>query len=148
MVDTLSKRLSYEKYVGSITGIQIVKGVDLVNHALLADDSLMLGGASLRMENYFKAILNKFCSISGALINERKSVVYGWNTEQDTIYRIENLLGFAGFASWEKIKYLRLPLTLGSNRNNLWEEIIAKFKKKNHSLGRILAQKNKKIISN
>lgn len=130
MADTLSRRLSYKKYVGNIPGIRIVKGVDLMNHALFTDDSLMLGGASIRMENSFKVILNKLCSIFGALINERKSVIYGWNTEQDTIDRIANLLGFAGFASWEKIKYLGLPLTLGSNRNNLWEEIIAKFKKK------------------
>jgi hypothetical protein len=39
-------------------------------------------------------------------------------------------LGFSGYASWEKIKYIGLPLTLGSNKASLWEEIISKFKAK------------------
>jgi len=90
----------------------------------------MLGRASLRITNYIKVILQKLCSISGALISERKSVVFGWNTDQHTIEKIANHLGFAGHVSWEKIKYLSLPLMLGSNRNQLWEEVVAKFKKK------------------
>ena len=37
-------------------------------------------------------------------------------------------MGFKGYAEWDKIKYLGLPLTMGSNRNYLWEEVISKFK--------------------
>ena len=54
-----------------------------------------------------------FCIISGALINNRKSAMYGWNVDQSTIANISQILGFEGFASWDKVKYLGLPLTLG-----------------------------------
>jgi hypothetical protein len=43
MEDSLSRNLSSEKQEGNIPGIRIVKGIDPVNHALFADDSLMLG---------------------------------------------------------------------------------------------------------
>eukprot|EP00253_Pinus_taeda_P023772 PITA_23772 len=82
------------------------------------------------MAKAFKSILQKYCSVTGALISERKSALYGWNSDQQTIDRIASELGFNGFAEWDKIKYLGLPLTMGSNRNNLWEEVISKFNKK------------------
>jgi hypothetical protein len=56
--------------------------------------------------------------------------MFGWNANQKTIQQIGLYLGFLGYASWEKIKYLGLPLTLGSNKASLWEEIIRKFKAK------------------
>lgn len=130
MADSLSRKLTQEKQLGSILGIIIVQGIAPVNNALFADDSLLLGGASMRIANSFKTILQKYCSISGALVSERKSVVYGWNTDQQAIDRIASELGFKGYATWDKIKYLGLPLTMGSNRNHLWEEVITKFKKK------------------
>jgi hypothetical protein len=109
MADSLSRKLSLEKQKAAYLGFRIVKGIDPVNHALFADDSLMLGGASPRIANSFKTYSSKICSISGALISERKSVVYGWNTEQHTIEKIASDLGFAGYADWDKIKYLGLP---------------------------------------
>ena len=54
--------------------------------------------------------------------------MYGWNADQQTIQKIAHLLGFSGYASWEKIKYLGLPLTLGSNKSSLWFEVIRKIK--------------------
>ena len=112
--------------VGYISGIKIARGVDPINHALFMDDSLLLGGASLKIARAFNEILQKFCLISGALINKDKSVVYGWNVEHSTILRISNLFGFPGFDKWEKIKYLGLPLTLGPTPPSLWLEVIAK----------------------
>lgn len=56
--------------------------------------------------------------------------MYGWNSEHHTIEKIANDLGFTGHADWDKIKYLGLPIMLGSNRNQLWEEAISKSKKK------------------
>jgi hypothetical protein len=130
MADTLSRKLTAEKKTGSVPGIRLTKGLDPINHALFADDSLMLGGASIKIAKNFSEILQSFCSISRALINKRKSAVYGWNADQQTIQRISLYLGFSGYASWEKIKYLGLPLTLGSNKSSLWTEIISKFKAK------------------
>ena len=78
----------------------------------------------------FHVILNKFCHISWALINKTKSVVYGWNVEYPVILWITDFLGFPGFVKWEKIKYLGLPLTLGSSPPSLWLEVLAKLKAK------------------
>ena len=107
-----------------------MKGIDPINHALFTDDSFMLGGASVKIAKNFNEILQRFCSISGALINKGKSAVYGWNTEQQTIQRIALHLGFPGYATWEKINYLGLPLTLGPNKFSLSKEIISKVKAK------------------
>jgi hypothetical protein len=128
--NTLSRKLTAEKKIGSVPGIRLTKGLDPINHALFADDSLMLGGASIKIAKNFSEILQGFCSISGALINKRKSAVYGWNADQQTIQRISQYLGFSGYASWEKIKYLGLPLTLGPNKSSLWTETISKFNAK------------------
>lgn len=82
---------------GYIPGIKIAKGVDPINHALFVDDSLHLGGASLKIARAFNEILQKFCLISRALINNKKSAVYGWNVEHPAILWIANLFGFPGF---------------------------------------------------
>ena len=72
MAETLSRKLSPEKEFGYIPDIKIARGVDPINHALFADDSLLLGGASLKISRARNVILQKFCLISGALINNKK----------------------------------------------------------------------------
>ena len=64
------------------------------------------------------------------MVNKRKSAVYGWAVDHQTILRISQALGFTGYASWEKFKYLGLPLTLGSTKAPHWMEIISKIKAK------------------
>ena len=103
-------------------------GLEPINHSLFADDSLLLGVTSIRIAKEFKGTLQSFCTISGVLINKRKSVVYNWNAEEQTTLRIARILDFSGYASWDKIQYLGLPLTLGANRASLWTEVISKIK--------------------
>ena len=74
--------------------------------------------------------MQHFCTISGALINNRKSPVYGWNVDPSLMANISQILGFDGFDSWDKVKYLGIPLTLGKNNPSLWMEIISKLKSK------------------
>ena len=58
MVDSLSKKLTAGKYDGIIPGITSAVGVDAINHALFADDTLLLGGASLKMTQVFSEIMH------------------------------------------------------------------------------------------
>ena len=58
-----------------------MKDIEPINYTLFADDSLLLGGTSIKITKVFSGILQDFYSISEALINKRKSVVYGWNAE-------------------------------------------------------------------
>ena len=128
MADALSRKLDAKKKVGTVPSIRIVKGIEPINHSLFVDNSLLLGGASIMISKSFSRILQDLCSITGALVNKRKSVVYGWNTEHNVIQRIANSLGFLGYASWDKIKYLGLPLTLGPNRASLWNDVMNKLR--------------------
>ena len=85
MENSLSIKLTATKEAGTVLGITVMKELDPINHALFADESLLLGGAPLKIARVFNEILQSFCSISGSLVNKRKSVVYGWNTYQQTI---------------------------------------------------------------
>ena len=59
MVESLSKKLLDEKEAGYIPGIKIARDVDTINHALFANDSLLLGGASMKIAWDFNVILEK-----------------------------------------------------------------------------------------
>ena len=135
MADTLSRKLTAAKNDEIIPGIKSASGVEAINHALFVDDMFLLGGASLRLERLFKEIMQHFCIISGALINNWKSVVYGWNVDPSSIANISQILGFYGFDTWYKVKYLGLPLTLEQNNLSLWLEIIINLKAKIASWG-------------
>ena len=63
--------------------------------------------------------MHQFCIISGALINNHNNAVFGWNVDQTKVANISHILGFEGYASWDKVKYLGLPLTLGQNNPSL-----------------------------
>jgi hypothetical protein len=130
MADTLSRKLEQDRITGAAPGLRITKDLKPINHALFADDSLMLGGASNRVASAFKDTLQAYCKVSGALISERKSVVYSWNAAEHETQTIACNLGFKGHSKWEKIHYLGLPLTLGINKVNLWEGVLTKIKGK------------------
>lgn len=130
MADSLSRKLTTEKKAGIAPGVRLTKVLKPLNHALFADETLLLGGASIKIARVYSGVLQKFYIISGALINKRKSAIYRWNVDQQAIQRIALSLGFLGFASWDKIKYLGLPITLGLNKLSLWKEVISKIKSK------------------
>lgn len=135
MADSLSRKLTVERTVGSLPGLKSSADVVPLNHSLFADDSLLLGGASPRIAKAFDSVLKSYCRVSGALINERKSEIYSWNTGQQELMVITNILGFRGHACWDRIKYLGLPITNGVNRRTLWTDIIGKIKSKIAALG-------------
>ena len=88
MADSLSRKLIAEKIAGIIPGITSVAGIEAINHVLFADDTLLLGGASLNLAKAFSGIRNQFCIVSGALINKSKSFMYGWNVDHSKIRKI------------------------------------------------------------
>ena len=60
MAETLSRKLTVEKEAGYLPGIKIARGVDPINDALFANDTLLLGGASLKIARAFKDILQTY----------------------------------------------------------------------------------------
>eukprot|EP00253_Pinus_taeda_P024931 PITA_24931 len=77
MADSLSRNLMSEKLNGTLLGIRVMRGIEPINHALFADESLLLGGASFKIARAFNDVIQSFCRVSGALVNRRKSAVYG-----------------------------------------------------------------------
>jgi hypothetical protein len=66
MADSLSRKLTAERLVGNIPGLKPSTGAEPLNHALFADDSLLLGGASIRIAKAFDTVLRNYCRVSGA----------------------------------------------------------------------------------
>ena len=135
MVEVLSRKLSAEMAADIIPGIRVVRGVEPINHALFADDSLLLGGALLNIDRSFNGILQKKISIFGALMNREKSAVYGWNVDHMKMLQISDIMGVSAFSQWVKIKYLGLPLTLGASPPSLWLDVLSKLKAQIASFG-------------
>ena len=102
MVDTLSRKLDADREEGKILGIRLEKGRPSLNHTLFVDDSLFLGGASLKNARAFKYLIQNYCQDIVAMVNKIKSVVYSWNVDQTSIHKIIDLLEFIGYASLEK----------------------------------------------
>ena len=130
MADSLSCKLTAERFAGSLPGLKPSIDADPLIHALFSDDSLLLGGASTRISKAFDSVLKSYYRVSGALVNESKSEIFSWNTDQHELNSISNLLGFRGHAQWDRFKYLGLPITNGLNRRSLWNDIICKIKSK------------------
>ena len=57
MVDSLSRKLTVEKNVGTILGIKSASDVESINHALFANDTLLLVGAPMSLARVFKEIM-------------------------------------------------------------------------------------------
>lgn len=77
-----------------LPGIRTANALKPINHALFADDSLLLGGASIRIAANFDSVLKIYCRASGAMINDRKSLIYGWNVSQHNLNTIAQILDF------------------------------------------------------
>jgi hypothetical protein len=57
MADSLSRKLTMEKKAEIVPGIRLVRELEPINHALFVNDSLLLGGTSIRITWAFSNIL-------------------------------------------------------------------------------------------
>eukprot|EP00253_Pinus_taeda_P020488 PITA_20488 len=135
MADSLSRKLSSERNFGSLPGLKPSHGSAPLNHALFADDFLFRGGASSIIAKAFDNVLRSYCRVSGALVNESKSEIFSWNTDQHEINNIAKILGFKGNAQWDRFRYLGLPIISCMNKRSLWTNITSKIKSKIKALG-------------
>ena len=91
-----------------INGLCIARGVKNINHTLFADDTLLLGTASLSSASKFKAVLDDLSEVSGSIVNKNKCHIFSWNTSPRLLSAISRCLGFAASSSWTSFKYLGL----------------------------------------
>jgi hypothetical protein len=131
----LSFQLEHSQNHNNLHGLRIAPGVKDINHAQFADDTLLMGGASLQTTRKFKAELETFTEISGSVISYTKSKIYGWNVMPNEMLGIARILEIEGSTKWEAFKYLGVPIFKTAPRSSHWNLLIEKIKNKISSWG-------------
>lgn len=113
-----------------IAGLYIARGIKNISHALFADDTLLLGVASVLIASRFKEALDKFYMISGSSLNNGKCHIYCWNTTPSLLNAISRYFGFSASSNWTSFKYLGLPVFLKRAYSRDWLPELEKFENK------------------
>eukprot|EP00253_Pinus_taeda_P003178 PITA_03178 len=106
----LSFLLNKKQQDQELMGLNIARGVNNINHALFADDSLLLGAATVSSAKRFKDVVDDYCEGSGSSLNKGKCHIYCWNTPASALQAISSCFSFASSSSWSSFKYLGLPI--------------------------------------
>jgi len=131
----LSFYLDKKQLDQEILGLNIARGVETINHALFADDSLMLGAATVLSATKFKEVLDDHCEATGSILNKGKCHFYCWNISISALSAISKCLGFASCSNWASFKYLGLPIFQKYAFNGDWLPLLDKFKLKIQAWG-------------
>jgi len=120
----LNKRMQDQ----DINGLCIIRGAKKINHTLFADDTLLLGPASLSSASKFKMILDDLSKATGSAVNKSKCHIYSWNITPKAMSNISRYLGFIASSSWTSFKYLGLLVHLQKLTSKDWLPQLEKFK--------------------
>ena len=104
----------------------MVHNVEDINHAQFADETLLLGGASMITARNFKRELDIYKEVSGSKINHQKSMIYRWNYLKREMIEITRILDMEGMVSWESFKYLGIPIFRKNPKAAHWTLILEK----------------------
>eukprot|EP00253_Pinus_taeda_P025327 PITA_25327 len=131
----LSFLLNKKQSDQEIMGLNIARGVNSINHALFADDTLLLGVATLPLAIRFKEVLDAYYEDSGSSLNKGKCHIYCWNATIRSVQAISNCFDFAASLTWSSFKYPGLPVFQKRALIRDWLPLIEKFKSKIFSWG-------------
>ena len=88
----------------------MARGTKDINHALFADDTILLGGASRIIARRFKLEMNRYCIASRSKINLGKSQIFGWSLNPREMLDISRILDMDGAVTWDSFTYLGVPI--------------------------------------
>ena len=131
----LSYQLNLSQEIHMLPGLKIVNNVRDINHAQFADDTLLLGGASVHSAEQFKKELDLYQKISGSKINFHKSKIFTWNCTARDLRNITKSLGMEGTKDWYNLTYLGIPIRKNKIKSADWEPIVDKIKSKIQNWG-------------
>jgi hypothetical protein len=106
MVEALSRNLEDERVSGNLHGINLIIGVKGMNHSQFANDTILLGRASIVIVEQFKYVLDHFINASGGKVNNGKSQIYGWNISPKLLHAMSIILKFPYLESWATLNTL------------------------------------------
>jgi hypothetical protein len=116
-------------------GLRIALGVKYINHAQFADDTLLLGGASVQTTKKFKMELDVYKEILGSEVSLSKSKIYRWNISPREMLEISRVLGMEGYTNWDVFKYLGVLIFRTKPKASQWLPLIDKLKERINSWG-------------
>ena len=122
----LSFQLDRCQQNNELLGLRISHGVKNVNHAQFADDTILLGGASVASARLFKRELEKYQDASGSLINYNKSQILSWNCNPRDLADISRIIGIKGSSQWVDFKYLGVPIFKAAPKVSSWIPLMEK----------------------
>jgi len=93
MVDSLSRRLEWERERYNLPTIRFTPGINSINHGKFVDDTMLIGGASTLISMRFKPTLGKFLKASGGTTYDSKIYIFTWNTTAQKAKNIEYISG-------------------------------------------------------
>lgn len=125
--DSLSRKLEDERRKGRLSRLLIARGVKEINHSQFADDTLLLGAASIIIVNRFQKVLDSFLLASGGKLNSAKCRIYGWNVPGHIKDHIARIFRFPIITTWNYFKYLGMPIFQNSYGSTAWQEVIDKI---------------------
>eukprot|EP00253_Pinus_taeda_P032784 PITA_32784 len=131
----LSYQLDHNQQNQTLPGLRSTHKVKDINHAQFADDTLLLGGASIISARSFKKELDIYMMFSGSKINLRKCSIYGWNFSIKELSDISRLLEMEGIRKWESFKYLRIPIFKSKPKVAHWLPLLDKLKNRIQAWG-------------
>eukprot|EP00253_Pinus_taeda_P024961 PITA_24961 len=131
----LSFHLDFCQQIQILPGLRMVQNVKEINHAQFADDTLLLGGASINSASSFKKELDIYKEASGSKINYSKSTIYGWNCSAKILADIARLPEMKICQDWESFKYLGIPIFRSIPKVSHWTPLLDKLKLRIHAWG-------------
>jgi len=135
MVELLSIQLENQREKRKIIGIRITRGVKEINHYVFADDTLLIGGASNIIARWFKKVLDDFLYALGGLLNNKKCVIYNWNTPINIIHRNSQIMEILVQLKWSHFINHGLPLAKEVVKEKVWNKQVEKMRGKIQSWG-------------
>lgn len=122
MAEALGQLINRCKEDGRWKGIKVAHGVEAVTHTQFANDTLLMGEASVREARTICNTLDKYCTVSSQAVNWHKSEFYCFNTHGDIQREISRVLGIK--MGRLPGKFLGIPLFEGACRLSLWNKLV------------------------
>eukprot|EP00253_Pinus_taeda_P022123 PITA_22123 len=142
----LSFQLDHNQQTQILPRLRMVHQVKDINHAQFADDTLLLGGASINSIKSFKKELDSYIEVSGSKINFIKSAAYSWNCSVKELSDIARILHMEGSCAWDSFKYLGIPIFRTIPKVAHWLPLLDKIKNRIHAWGSSWPNNAGKII--